>query len=80
MRINNGLTMITLAGIGGMIPGAIGAAAAEGRHPVLRGALVTGLANAVLTGLYIVAVDTANEGNPNALNGVAGTFHNPRFP
>jgi hypothetical protein len=79
--INNGLTMIALAGIGGMIPGAIGAAAAEGNHPVLRGALVTGIANVVLTGLYIVAVNTADQERlTQGMNGLSGALHNPRFP
>lgn len=77
--INNGLTLIALSGLGGMIPGAIGAASASGNHPVIKGALITGAVNALVTGIYIAAVNTADQ-ERLGMNGVAGTFHNPRFP
>lgn len=79
MRINNGLTVIALSGLGGMIPGAIGAASATGNHPVIKGALITGAVNALVTGIWIAAVNTADQERLSQ-GSVSGSFHNPRFP
>ena len=55
------MNQVVASGIGGMVAGAIGAAVANSSdsYPVLKGALVVGAIDAVLTAVFIAASDTA---------------------
>ena len=69
--MNNVGTMVLVSGIGGMIPGAIGAAVADsaGSHPILKGALVTGAFNALLTLVFASGIEAAQQTKQVGTNG-----------
>lgn len=50
---------VLTSAISGAIAGGIGASAASGEHPVLRGALVTAGVNALLTLVFTAGADSA---------------------
>lgn len=73
-------TALLVSGIGGMIPGAIGAAVADSSrsHPILKGALVTGAANALLTLVFLAGMDSRQ--GQGQLSGANPTPLPMRFP
>jgi hypothetical protein len=60
--------------VSGAIAGAIGASAASGDHPVLRGALVTAAVNGVLTLIFAAGADSIKQ------VGTSGPPRQLRFP
>lgn len=52
--------------VSGMLGGAIGASAASGNHPVIKGALVTGTVSALMALVFAAGAESAKQVGTNA--------------